>query len=82
MMTTLRYHSITKEGVEKMTGAELLKKLRYESGKKQREVAREIGVCLTAYQRWEWGVNVPTFDNHQKMCAIFGVNKIFDMTKK
>lgn len=47
-----------------------LKKLRLAAGLTQVEVAKAVGVTMTAYQNWERGANKPSDENYEKLMQV------------
>lgn len=50
---------------------EQLKKLRQEKGVSQREVARAIGVSVSAYANYEQGIREPSIEILKKICKYY-----------
>ena len=50
-----------------------LKELRVERGLTQADVARKVGVSLTAYLVWERGVGNPNEENMQKLKEVLAL---------
>ncbi len=60
--------------MDKVKFGNSLKDKRIEMGKTQGECARECGVCLEAYQKWERGLSFPRPDKYEKIVECLGVN--------
>lgn len=54
------YTVLHKEGVEQMTFADAILKLRSERRMSQTQLAKELGVSYTSVNRWENGRSLPT----------------------
>lgn len=52
---------------------EKLKQLRKDKGKTLKEVAKEIGISLSAYSNYEQGIREPSYDILKKICDYFEV---------
>ena len=52
---------------------ENLKQIRLDQGKTQVEVAREVGVTLNAYIKWEQGVASPNEKNLVKLKKVLNI---------
>ncbi len=51
-----------------------LKMLRNEKGVSQKEVAKAIGVTLSAYSNYEQGIREPSYEILIKLCKYFQVS--------
>lgn len=52
---------------------EIMKLLRIKQGKRQIDVANEVGVSLATYRRWEYGQTEPSFSQLRKLAGVFGL---------
>lgn len=52
-----------------------LKRLVYESGKSQEEIAKYMGVSRTSITNWCSGVRTPKMDKIDKLCELFGCKR-------
>lgn len=55
--------------------AKNLKRIIYESGKSQDEVAKYVGVSRTSVTNWCSGTRTPKMDKIDKMCELFGCRR-------
>ena len=52
---------------------ENLREIRKEKGYTQVDMARQVGVSITAYQLWENNVSTPNAENMKKLKKVLGV---------
>lgn len=57
-----------------------LKQIRLSLFLTQEQMAEKLGVFVTTYQRWEWGVNVISLRNQRKIVQFCKENNI-DLNK-
>lgn len=53
---------------------ENMRLLRVKMHKKQRDIAKFVGVSLSTYRRWEYGSLEPTFTQIRKLAEAFGLD--------
>lgn len=53
---------------------EKLRQLRKEKGKTLKEVAKEIGISVSAYSNYEQGIREPSYEILKKICAYYEVS--------
>lgn len=53
---------------------EKLKELRKEKNKTLKEVAKEVGVSLSAYSNYEQGIREPSYEILKRICVYYDVS--------
>lgn len=53
--------------------------LRERAGLSQRAAAKKIGIALLVYQRYEWGMQVPSIKRAARIANAFGVENPSDI---
>lgn len=59
-----------------------IKKLRLAKGLTQMQVAKAVGVSLTALRVWEGGASNPTPENLEKLKEVLGVDEPLPFTEE